>query len=261
MRSNELGIGVPGALGGEAIASLATLAEQLGYRSFWFNCVAPHADPAALLEAAMSRTERIEIGTGVVPLNGYPSQALAAQLAGRGADDPRVIVGIGSGSGRRGSLVRVIDGIVALRGAVPRARVVIGGKGPRMVTVGATVADGLLLSMLSPSDADGIESHLALAGRRTSTTYSYHRVALDPGAADRVHAEMVSHGAWPAGSDAPRHDQLIGTVLSDAANPHDALAADYARFPADWVPVLRPLPARADDIDDWRALFRLLAPA
>jgi alkanesulfonate monooxygenase SsuD/methylene tetrahydromethanopterin reductase-like flavin-dependent oxidoreductase (luciferase family) len=251
---------VPGALGVEAIADLATLAEQLGYRSFWFNCVAPHADPAALLGAARAGTRRIEIGTGVVPLNGYPSAALAAQLASRGADDPRVIIGIGSGAGRRGSLVRVIDGVVALRGALPHAKVVIGGKGPRMLTVGSTTADGLLLSMLSPSEADGVVRHLAVANRDSSTTYSYHRVALDPGAADRVHAEMVSHGAWPSGGGAPRRDQLIGTVLRGDADPHAALAADFARYPADWVPVLRPLPQRPDDLDDWRALFRLLAP-
>jgi alkanesulfonate monooxygenase SsuD/methylene tetrahydromethanopterin reductase-like flavin-dependent oxidoreductase (luciferase family) len=260
MQSTHIGIGVPGALGSEAIVSLATLAERLGYTSFWFNVVAPHADPVALLDAVMAGTERIEVGTGVVPLNGYPSATLASRLSGGPADDPRVIFGVGSGSGRRGALVRVIDGIRALRQALPRARIVIGGKGPRMVTIGATVADGLLLSMLSPSDATQITSHLAIASRHGSTTYAYHRVALDPGATGRVHAEMVSHGAWPRDADPPDSEQLIGTVLPTETDPHQVLAADLARYPADWVPVLRPLPARPDDLEDWRALFRLLAP-
>jgi alkanesulfonate monooxygenase SsuD/methylene tetrahydromethanopterin reductase-like flavin-dependent oxidoreductase (luciferase family) len=260
MRSTELGIGVPGALGADAIADLAALAEQVGYRSFWFNCVAPHADPAALLDAALSATERIAIGTGVVPLNGYPAPALATQLAGGAADDPRVILGIGSGAGRRGALVRVIDGITVIRNALPRARVVIGGKGPRMLTIGASVADGLLLSMMSLADAVDITSHLASARRDHATTYAYHRVALDPGAADRVHAEMTSHGVWPANGQPPRAEQLIGTVVPSADAAHDTLLADLARYPDDWVPVLRPLPGRPDELDDWRALLRLFAP-
>jgi hypothetical protein len=259
MQSRAIGIGVPGALGSEAIVDLAALAERLGYTSFWFNCVAPHTDPVGLLDAVMAGTDRIQVGTGVVPLNGYPSATLAARLAGGPADDPRVIFGVGSGAGRRGSLVRVIDGIVALRAALPRARIVIGAKGPRMVTIGANVADGLLLSMIAASEAAGVTSHL-VPTERPATIYSYHRVALDPGAAGRVHDEMVSHGAWPRDAAAPGVDQLIGAVLPTEAVAHEALEHDLARYPPNWIPVLRPLPARPDDLEDWRALFRLLAP-
>jgi alkanesulfonate monooxygenase SsuD/methylene tetrahydromethanopterin reductase-like flavin-dependent oxidoreductase (luciferase family) len=260
MRPTELGIGVPGALGADAIADLATLAEQLGYRSFWFNCVAPHADPVALLTAAMARTHHIAIGTGVVPLSGYQSASLAPQLGRGGADDRRVILGVGAGGGRRGSLARVIDGIAHLRDSLPNARVVIGGKSPRMVAVGSAIADGLLLSMLTPDESTRLASHLRTVARHPHTVYSYHRVALDPGAADRVHAEMASHGAWSRDGAAPRPDQLIGTVLRSGEST-DALVDDFGAFPADWIPVLRPLPARPDDLDDWRHLFRVLSRA
>jgi hypothetical protein len=171
-----------------------------------------------------------------------------------------VILGIGSGAGRRGALVRVIDGITVIRNALPRARIVIGGKGPRMLTIGVSVADGLLLSMMSLADSVDISSHLATARRDHAATYAYHRVALDPGAADRVHAEMTSHGVWPANAQPPRADQLIGTVAPNAEAAHDTLTADLARYPDGWVPVLRPLPGRPDELDDWRALFRLFAP-
>src|SRR6185436_3856292 len=64
MSSTEWGIGVPGALGAKAIGSLAALAEQSGYQSFWFNCVAPDADPAALLDAALASTKTVDVGVG-----------------------------------------------------------------------------------------------------------------------------------------------------------------------------------------------------
>jgi alkanesulfonate monooxygenase SsuD/methylene tetrahydromethanopterin reductase-like flavin-dependent oxidoreductase (luciferase family) len=87
------GIGVPGALGPQAIGILAALAEESGYGSFWFNCVAPEADPASLMEAALARTVSIDIGVGVIPLGGYPSAALAASLRGSRVDDSRVVLG------------------------------------------------------------------------------------------------------------------------------------------------------------------------
>jgi alkanesulfonate monooxygenase SsuD/methylene tetrahydromethanopterin reductase-like flavin-dependent oxidoreductase (luciferase family) len=258
MDTKDLGIGVPGSLGRDAIGGLAALAEQLGYRSFWFNCVAPHADPVALLDAALANTDRIEVGTGVVPLDGYPSAALAARLEGGRGNDPRVVFGIGSGATRHGALRRVIDGIVHLRTALPRARVAVGAKRPRMVTIGAAVADGLLFSMLTPAEATSVMAHLDAVGRSPAATYAYHRVALDPGGADRVHQEMVSHGAWARDGAPPGHDRRLGSVLPSRTGTRAVVDADLAAYPSSWRPVLRPLPAQPDDLDEWRDLFGLL---
>jgi hypothetical protein len=41
-------------------------------------------------------TERIVVDIGVVPLGGYPAPALTAAFARSRADDPRVILGVGS---------------------------------------------------------------------------------------------------------------------------------------------------------------------
>ena len=252
MSSTKWGIGVPGALGPDAIGNLATLAEECGYQSFWFNCVAPHADPAALLEAALGRTDRIEVGVGVIPLDGYPSATLAARLHGGRADDSRVVLGVGSGGTRRGALQRVSDGIAQLRGALPRARLAVGAKGPRMVALAAESADALLFSMLRPDEAEGVA--------RSALAYNYHRVALDPGARDRVHGEMVSHGVWPKESGMPGERELLGTVLPSRSDSRRRLDADLEAYPHDWLPVLRPLPSQPNALDEWRDLFQLLRP-
>ncbi|HUP72780.1 MAG TPA: hypothetical protein VM282_07005 [Acidimicrobiales bacterium] len=250
MRSTTWGIGVPGALGAEAIGLLATLAEHSGYQSFWFNCIAPHADPAALLDAALAGTHRIEIGVGVIPLDGYPAPTLAASLRGGRADDSRIVLGVGSGATRPGALTRVSEGIAQLRDALPRARIAVGGKGPRMVALAAAVADALLFSMLRPDEAPAV----------TTTAYNYHRVALDPGARHRVHDEMVSHGVWPGDADIPDERDLLGTVLPSRSGAHDRVDTDLAAYPAHWRAVLRALPSQPNELDEWRDLFYLLAP-
>jgi hypothetical protein len=259
MSSTEWGIGVPGALGPEAIGSLAALAEQSGYQSFWFNCVAPDADPAALLDAALARTEGIEIGVGVIPLDGYPPTRLAASLHGGRADDSRVVLGVGSGSARRGALARVSDGIGQLRGALPRARIAVGAKRPRMVALGAELADALLFSMLKHDEAQVITHQLHAVGGRAAP-YTYHRVALDPGARDRVLHEMVSYGVWPRDADVPSGRDLLGTALPSRSDVRKLVAADLAAFPDDWRPVLRPLLSQPSELDEWRDLFTVLAP-
>ena len=259
MSSTEWGIGVPGALGPEAIGTLAALAEQSGYQSFWFNCVAPDADPAALINAALASTEGIDIGVGVIPLDGYPPATLAASLHGGRADDSRVVLGVGSGSARRGALERVSDGIARLRDALPRARIAIGAKRPRMVALGAEIADGLLFSMLRPDEAQVVAHQLHAAGGRAAA-YTYHRVAVDPGALDRVHSEMVSYGVWRRDADVPSGPDLLGTALPSRSEVRNLLSADLAAFPDDWLPVLRPLPSQPSELDEWRDLFNVLAP-
>ena len=128
-----------------------------------------------------------------------------------------------------------------------------------MVALGAEVADGLLFSMLRPDEAQVVTRQLHTAGGR-AVSYTYHRVALDPGARDRVHKEMVSHGAWPAGADMPGGHDLLGTVLPSRSDVCILVGADLMAFPDNWLPVLRPLPSQPSELDEWRDLFQLLAP-
>jgi hypothetical protein len=71
---------------------------------------------------------------------------------------------------------------------------------------------------------------------------------------------MVSHGAWRADADPPPERDLLGTALPSRAAVHKLVEADLAVYPDDWLPVLRPLPSLPSDLDEWRDLFRLLAP-
>src|ERR1019366_3625281 len=113
------GVGVPSWLGSGGVAELASVAERVGYASFWFNCAGPGAAPAVLLEAALAATDRMTIGVGVGPLDAYPCAGLGSELVAGGCDDERAIVGVGWGAERARSLGVVRHGLVTLRDALP----------------------------------------------------------------------------------------------------------------------------------------------
>jgi hypothetical protein len=74
------GIGVHGALGAQATAELAMLAESCGYGSFWLNVVGREPDVIESVRLAVARTHDIEIGVGVFPLDLFPAEELGARL-------------------------------------------------------------------------------------------------------------------------------------------------------------------------------------
>jgi hypothetical protein len=128
-----------------------------------------------------------------------------------------------------------------------------------MVALAAEVADALLFSMLRPDEAEVVTRQLDAAGGHAVSRYAYHRVALDPGARDRVHNEMVSHGVWPAGADRPSDHDLLGTVVPSRSGARSRVDTDLAAYPDRWLAVLRPLPSQPGELDEWRDLFRLFA--
>ena len=222
------------------------MAEQSGYQSFWFNRVAPDADPAALLDAVLARTERIDVGVGVIPLDGYPPATLAARLEGGRADDPCVVLGVGSGGARQGALARVSDGIPHLRSAASFKHQSWSERNVREWSRSQhrppTRPPPL---MLTTGEAQAVVLRTP-RGERTGSlsVQTYHRVAVRPWRVkDRVHKEMVSHGAWRAGADVPTERCLLGTVLPSRSAVRGFIADDLGAYPEDWLPVLRPLPS------------------
>jgi hypothetical protein len=167
--------------------------------------------------------------------------------------------GVGSGRERRASLALVRNGVERLHASLSHARVAVGVKGPRMVALSAHIADALLVSMLSADEARAVDARSRVDDRHAPTIYSYHRVALDPGGADRVHREMISHGAWSANAAAPDAARLLGSVLRSREGVRAQVEADVKAFPPEWEYVLRPLPADVHDLEEWRDLFRVLA--
>lgn len=254
------GVGVPSSVGSAGIGALAAAAEGLGYQTFWFNCVGPDASPAAVMEAALATTHRITIGVGVVPLSVYPVVALAGDLARRGCDDRRVLLGIGSGPPRAGSLDRVRQGLLTLREALPLVRLCVGTASPRMLAVAAELADAVLLSMTPLAKAAAVQAALRDAGGTGIAVDRYHRVGVGPGAATRGAAEMVTYGLLPPGGSPPPASELLGSVVVDATDARSVVRHDLGEWPVGWGHVLRPLPADPADVGELRHLLEVLAP-
>jgi alkanesulfonate monooxygenase SsuD/methylene tetrahydromethanopterin reductase-like flavin-dependent oxidoreductase (luciferase family) len=258
----EWGVGVPSWFGSGGVAELASMAERVGYASFWFNCSGPNAAPAGLLEAALAATDRITIGVGVVPLDAYPCADLASELVARGCDSARVIFGVGSGAERARPLELVRHGLLTLRDALPRVRLSVGTASPRMTALAGQLADSLLLSMTPLAKVNAIEALLngGAASRRDISVYRYHRVSVGPGAAGRVAAEMIAYRVWPADRPPPSRSELLGTAVTDIGRPDIEVGDALAAWPLEWRHVLRPLPMDQRDMGETRHLLEVLAP-
>jgi alkanesulfonate monooxygenase SsuD/methylene tetrahydromethanopterin reductase-like flavin-dependent oxidoreductase (luciferase family) len=262
MTAGGWGVGVPSWFGSGGVAELASVAERVGYASFWFNCAGPDAAPAVLLEAALGATDRITIGVGVVPLDAYPSAGLASELVARSCDTERVIFGVGAGAERARSLGLVREGLVTLQDVLPRVRLSVGTSSPRMIALAAELADAVLLSMTPLTKVDAIEAGLdgaAPSGRDISVD-RYHRVSVGRGAADRVAAEMIAYRLWPADRVRPTPSQLLGTAVTAIETADVEVRDALAAWPAKWRHVLRPLPSDPRDIGETRDLLEVLAP-
>lgn len=213
MTAATVSIGVAGALGPAAIARIAAEVEAAGFHALWVNDT-PGADSLAALAAAAGTTERLGLATGVVPVDRRPVAEVVAAAAAIPSD--RLTLGIGSGAARTGALALVADAVPRLREATG-ARILVGALGPRMRRLAATVADGALLSWLTPevAAAQAAEARAEAPGARSVL---YVRTALEPAAAGRLAKETALYGSFPAyaanlerlGIDGPR------TTLDDA---------------------------------------------
>ncbi len=149
MRLDRVSLGLPGATPAATIARIARSAEQAGFRALWLNDT-PSGDALAGLAVAAEHATTLGLATGVIPLDRRSADSLVPLLDTLPAD--RVTLGVGSGAGRVGALARVREGVAALRAATS-ASIVVGALGPAMRELGASVADGVLLSWLRPTDA------------------------------------------------------------------------------------------------------------
>lgn len=256
------GIGVEGALGSEVVASLAELAEERGYRSFWFNVRSPEVDHVGMLRLAKQRTRAIEVGAGVFPLDEYPAVELGRTLQAQGASSPRLIIGIGAGQVREGALRLVEEGVAQLRAAAPASRIAIGAIGQNMLQLAGRIADAVLLNWLTPDRLmwarDQIRSG-AGPGRPLPAVYLYHRAVRGVGAATRIQAEMAQYRQYPHHR---RHQAAMGSpsLIGIAAGDPQDVDAQLKPYVGACVPILRPLPADRNDVSEWQSLIRFFAP-
>jgi len=212
--SAPVSLGVAGALGPDLIAGIARDAETAGFHALWVNDT-PTGDALAALAAAAEVTDRLVLATGVLPLD----RRSAAEVAARTASLPvgRVVLGVGSGATRVGALRLVADGVREIRARTGH-RVVVGALGPRMRRLGASDADGVLLSWLPPdaARAQAGEAHEVAAGAHAAL---YVRTAVDDAGEARLRREAERYAGLPqyAANLARVGAEVMDTVLVGAA--------------------------------------------
>ena len=210
------------------LQELGVLAEKLGYETVW----APEGggrDSLTALAAIALRTERVRLGTGILPIYARTATNTAMGAAGMAAvSGDRFILGLGVGhrptvEGRDGvpfrqpmarlrETIGIVRGLLSgedvayegrhfniasasLGGAAPKERVpiYIAALGPQMLELAGEMADGVLMNW---------------------TAESFIREAV----------EHVKHGAEKAGRD-PSEIDIAGYVRVAAGGDEDAVRA------------------------------------
>lgn len=256
------GIGVEGDLGPDVVASLAELAEECGYGSFWFNVRSPQVDSLRTLQLAAEHTRVIEIGAGVFPLDEYPAAGLSQILQARGVSSPRLIIGVGAGQVKEGSLRLVEEAVTELRAAVAASRIAIGAIGQNMLFLAGRTADAVLLNWLTPDRLTWAREQIAAGvgpGRPLPTVYLYHRAVRGAAAAARIEAEMAQYRQYPHHQ---RHQAAMGNpgLIGIAADDAQDVEHQLKPYTGSCVPIVRPLPSDRKDASEWRSLVRFFAP-
>lgn len=249
-------IGIAAAAGAAVAARIAPAVERAGFHALWVNDT-PGADALEVLAAAARVTDRLVLATGVLPVDRRSADEILERVAAVGLPAERLVLGIGSGSGGAvGALARVADAATALR-AGSDARVVVGALGPRMRRLGATGADGVLLSWLT-SDAALAQAGEAHATAAAAHVALYVRAAVDAAAVGRLDAEADRYAGYP--SYAANFARLGISARDTVLRPHDfAQGLAAYRAAVDEV-VLRAIVA-GDDAADYLAFVEAAAAA
>ncbi|MCR2784239.1 MULTISPECIES: LLM class flavin-dependent oxidoreductase [unclassified Microbacterium] len=190
-----LSIGIAAAAGPGVAAELAPLLERAGFHGLWVNDT-PGADALEVLAAAAAASENLVLATGVLPIDRRPAAEILREVDRLALPQHRLVLGIGSGQLRTGALDAVAGAARMLR-AGTQARVVVGALGPRMRRLGATTADGLLLSWLTPAAA-AEQARAAHAAAPDAHVALYVRTSLHPDADGPLAAETARYGGFPA---------------------------------------------------------------
>jgi alkanesulfonate monooxygenase SsuD/methylene tetrahydromethanopterin reductase-like flavin-dependent oxidoreductase (luciferase family) len=189
---SRVSIGLPGATEHALLASLAPRIEELGFRGLWLNDT-PQGDSLAGLEVVASVTTSLRLATGVIPFDRRPASAIVAALGRLPAD--RLELGVGAGGPQR-ALKRVREGVSHLR-AETSATIVVGALGPRMRALGAEIADGLLLSWLTPLAATLAVDELK-AVNPAAPAVLYARTIVHDDARPALEHEAAQYASYPS---------------------------------------------------------------
>jgi alkanesulfonate monooxygenase SsuD/methylene tetrahydromethanopterin reductase-like flavin-dependent oxidoreductase (luciferase family) len=255
------GLGIAGSLDHRIVRRVAAAVEQAGYSSFWANDT-PGGEGLASLAAAARVTDSIDLGVGVIPVDRTSADQIAARLVELGLPLGRVIVGAGSGGAKSGTVELVRDAVEALKRLVP-VRVYVGALGPRMTRLGGELADGLLLSWLTPDVAplcaDLVREAAGSAGRSAPATATYLRVSLPEGES-RLIEEANRYAGFPAYA---AHFARMGVTAKDTtiSGPESEIQRRLGRFEGLLDEVVVRAIASEETAEAYLALVEAAAPA
>ncbi|MGH2661593.1 MAG: LLM class flavin-dependent oxidoreductase [Actinomycetota bacterium] len=153
----------------------ALLVEETGYEALF---VPDHGvwEPFPLLAALAQRTERIEVGTGVVTMTSRDAGTMAAAARTLSqVSDGRAILGVGSGP--EGRVARVEQYLSEVRQGTGDIPLYLAALGPRMMEAAGRVADGVLLNWCTPERVAHAVDLLKEGGRRVAVAV-YVRACL-----------------------------------------------------------------------------------
>jgi alkanesulfonate monooxygenase SsuD/methylene tetrahydromethanopterin reductase-like flavin-dependent oxidoreductase (luciferase family) len=189
------GFGVSGALDHSVVSAIVPTIAQLGYATFWANDI-PGGEGLAALAVAAGCDENIRLGVGVIPVDRQPAEHIIDRIEELRLPVDRLIVGVGSGGRRTGSVELVRSAIKTLHKRGIRA--VIGALGPRMVALSGSDADGVLLNWLTPqASARSVEAVRGAASGRRVEAIAYVRVAYGDAAGRRLEGEALRYESIP----------------------------------------------------------------
>ncbi|MGH2595228.1 MAG: LLM class flavin-dependent oxidoreductase [Actinomycetota bacterium] len=237
-------------------AGLAREGEALGYAGVFLPEIAGR-DGLVALGALAGETERLLLGTGVIPM-----KARTTMLTAMGAatvherSSGRMLLGLGTGPAIAGALDDLRASVVALRRLFAGERIELAGRtlqlslviedpvpiwisalGPRAMRLAGEVADGVLLNWCSPERVAAAGGQLRegaeAAGRDPAsiTIGVYVRASLGADGTGALRALQAATGAYASFPAYARQFAAIG--LEDAAR---AAAAAHAAGHPDEVP-------------------------
>lgn len=227
--------------------------EALGYAELWANDTRRGAGLATLAAAAAGTTS-LRFGVGVIALSERGPGRIAGEVgtaAVAGLPLARLTLGVGSGASRSLRLVR--QGVAELRTLLPQLPVAVAAVGPRMCALAGELGDTVLLNWALPAQLErqlaSVAEGAERAGRTAPRSTAYVRVAVGPGARDRLRGEMERYARHSAAYARIFGAQpgLVGVAAHDAQELRAALRP--YRDLLDCC-VVRALPD-GDAVDDW----------
>jgi alkanesulfonate monooxygenase SsuD/methylene tetrahydromethanopterin reductase-like flavin-dependent oxidoreductase (luciferase family) len=251
-----------GALPVEEIAATAAAAERLGYSTFWVTVLAGKTMPEVAMTEALAATATIEVGLGLLPLDGFPGAEAGDRLARVPGASTRAIVGLGVGRHHRGAGAFFAGQARAFRRSAPELRVAVGSYGPRVLRVGGELCDAILLNWMTPERVRWAVGHAdagAAAADRPPPrpVYVYVSGATGVGAQERIDQALKGFRAFDyhrRHQDAMRATATIGVVADSPADIVAPLAAYRAS-----IPVINPVGAMTKAERD--EVLRIFSPA